>query len=74
MKPNMGTVDKVVRILAAVLIGILYYTNVISGTLAIILLAVAAIFAVTSFVGICPLYTVFGLRTNKKTTEGTTRA
>lgn len=50
MKKNMGTVDKVIRILVAVVIGILYFTNVISGTLAIILGALAAVFVLTSFI------------------------
>jgi hypothetical protein len=62
----MGTVDKVVRILAAVLIVVLYLNLVISGTLAIILLAVAGIFVATSFIGVCPLYSALGIRTSKK--------
>jgi hypothetical protein len=66
MKKNMGTVDKVIRILVAVVVVILYFTNVISGTLAIILLALSAIFVVTSFLSICPLYMPFGLSTRKK--------
>ncbi len=66
MKPNMGTTDKVVRILAALLIAGLYFTQVISGTLAIILLALAAIFIATSFVSFCPLYWPFGISTTKK--------
>jgi hypothetical protein len=66
MKKNMGTVDKVIRILVAVVVVILYFTNVISGTLAIILLALSAIFVVTSIFGICPLYMPLGLSTKKK--------
>jgi hypothetical protein len=66
MKKNMGTVDKVIRILVAVVVVILYFTNVISGTLAIILLALSAIFVVTSILGICPLYMPLGLSTKKK--------
>jgi len=66
MKKNMGTVDKVIRILIAVVVVILYFTNVISGTLAIILLALSAIFVVTSILSICPLYMPFGLNTRKK--------
>jgi O-antigen/teichoic acid export membrane protein len=67
MKQNMGTVDKAVRILVAVLIVILYFTNTISGTWALVLLALAAVFVATSFIGVCPLYLPFGIRTNKKT-------
>ena len=66
MKKNMGTVDKVIRILVAVVVVTLYFTNVISGTLGIILLALSAIFVVTSIVSICPLYMLLGLSTRKK--------
>ena len=65
MKPNMGTTDRIIRIIAAVVIAILYLTNVISGTTGIILLVVAAVFALTSLVSFCPLYTVIGMHTNK---------
>lgn len=66
MKKNMGMADRIIRILVAVAIAILYFTHQISGTLAIILLAVAGIFIITSFISICPLYLPFGIRTNKK--------
>ena len=66
MKKNMGMADRIIRILAAAAIAILYFTHQISGTLAIILLVVAGIFILTSFISICPLYLPFGIRTNKK--------
>jgi len=66
MKPNMGTTDKILRIAAAVLIAILYFTNVISGTLGIVLLVIAAMFVLTSLVSFCPLYPVIGMNTKKK--------
>lgn len=66
MKPNMGTADKVLRILAAIVITILYFTNVISGTLAIVLLVLAGIFILTSFISFCPLYLPFEFSTRKK--------
>ena len=62
----MGTVDKVVRILAAVIIAGLYFANIISGTVAIILLILAGIFILTSFMSFCPLYLPFGISTRKK--------
>ncbi len=62
----MGTIDKTIRILVAVVMVILYFTNVISGILAIILLVLSAVFVVTSIVSICPLYMPFGLSTRKK--------
>jgi hypothetical protein len=66
MKKNIGTIDKVVRIVIAVVVAVLYFTNVISGTLAIILLAVSAILFLTSLISFCPLYFPFGLSTRKK--------
>ena len=62
----MGTTDKVIRILVAVIILVLYFTNVITGTLAVILLILAGVFVVTSLLGLCPLYLPFGLNTRKK--------
>ena len=62
----MGTVDKVIRVLVAVIIVVLYFTHVISGTLAVILLIVAGIFVVTSLLGTCPLYIPLGISTRKK--------
>jgi hypothetical protein len=62
----MGSIDRIIRILVAVVIVILYFTNVISGTLAVILLILAGVFIVTSFIGFCPLYLPFGLSSKKK--------
>ncbi|MBS1636713.1 MAG: DUF2892 domain-containing protein [Bacteroidetes bacterium] len=66
MKKNMGSIDKAIRILIAVTIAILYFTNQISGTLAIIGLVVSGIFILTSLISFCPLYLPFGLSTRKK--------
>lgn len=63
MKKNMGLADRVIRILVAVVIAVLYFTNVISGTLGIVLLIVGGVFLLTSFVSVCPLYLPFGLST-----------
>ncbi|MEL6812059.1 MAG: DUF2892 domain-containing protein [Bacteroidota bacterium] len=65
MKKNMGTLDKGIRFAAALVIAILYFTNMISGTLAIVLGAVAVIFIATSFISFCPLYAPFGISTCK---------
>jgi hypothetical protein len=67
MTKNMGNIDRIVRVLAAVVVAVLYFTNVISGTLAIILGVVAGIFILTSLVGTCPLYLPFGIKTCKTT-------
>lgn len=69
MKANMGTVDKAVRILAAVVIIALYFGNLISGTVAIVLLVFAGVFIATSLVSFCPLYLPFGLSTRPKETK-----
>lgn len=66
MKKNIGTIDKVIRVLIAVVVVALYFSNVISGTLAIILLALSAILVVTSLISFCPLYWPFGLSSAKK--------
>jgi hypothetical protein len=66
MKANMGTIDRVMRIIAAVVIAALYFTNLIEGTLAIVLMVIAAVFVLTSFVSFCPLYVPLGISTKKK--------
>ncbi len=66
MKANMGTADKVVRILVAVAIAALYFLGQISGILATVLLVLAVIFIATSFLSFCPLYLPFGFSTKKK--------
>jgi hypothetical protein len=69
MKKNMGSADRVVRILVAMAIAGLYLANKISGTTAIILLILAAVFVLTSFISFCPLYLPFGISTRNKTTQ-----
>jgi hypothetical protein len=61
--PNIGSIDKVIRILISAIIGFLFYSHVIEGAVAIILLILAAVFVLTSFVGTCPLYLPFGINT-----------
>ncbi len=66
MKKNMGTTDRVLRIIVALAVIILYFTDQISGIVAIVLLIVSAIFILTSFISFCPLYAPLGLSTRKK--------
>ena len=66
MKKNMASIDKVVRIVVALLIGIAYKANYISGTAAIVMLSLAGIFILTSLISFCPLYLPFGISTCKK--------
>jgi hypothetical protein len=66
MKKNMGSIDKAIRLVIAVVVVVLAFTKVITGTLAIVLLILSAIFALTSLFGFCPLYWPFGINTGKK--------
>lgn len=72
MTKNMGTADRVVRILIALAIAVLYFTGTISGTLAIVLGIVAIAFLLTSLVGWCPSYLPFGLSTRKRASGAST--
>ncbi|MFN5417826.1 MAG: DUF2892 domain-containing protein [Flavobacteriia bacterium] len=66
MKKNMGTTDKLIRVIIAALIGILVITGVLEGTLAIVGIVLAGIFLLTSVISFCPLYVLFGLNTCPK--------
>ncbi|WP_433895127.1 YgaP family membrane protein [Sphingobacterium mizutaii] len=66
MKTNMGPQDKTIRIIIAVIIAVLFFTKVISGTLAIVLMVVAGVFVLTSLIGFCPLYSILGISTCKR--------
>ena len=66
MKKNMGSVDRAVRVVAALVVLVLYLAGQISGTAAIVLGIVAVVFVLTSAVGSCPLYLPFGLSTRGK--------
>ena len=63
MKKNMGSMDRMIRVVVAVVLGALYFTGVVSGTIATIALAVAVIFLLTSAVSRCGLYVPFGIST-----------
>jgi hypothetical protein len=70
MKKNIGSADRIIRVILAIGIAALYYSGIISGTTAIILLVFAAIFLLTSAVSFCPLYLPFGLSTLRKNIHG----
>jgi len=63
---NMGTVDRLIRTLLAIVVLVLYLTNQISGVAAIILGIIAVVFLLTSLVGFCPAYFPFKISTTKK--------
>ncbi|WP_299161306.1 DUF2892 domain-containing protein [uncultured Eudoraea sp.] len=63
MKKNMGSADRIIRFIVAAIIAVLYFTEIIGGTLGIVLLVLAGVFVLTSFVSFCPLYAPFGIST-----------
>lgn len=65
MKQNLGTIDRVIRTVLALVVAILYFTDNLSGLAAIVLGIFAVVFLLTSMVGYCPLYTVLGIKTTK---------
>lgn len=65
MKKNMGSADRIARFLIAAIVAVLYFTNVITGTLGIVLLIIAGVFVLTSLTSFCPLYTIIGINTCK---------
>ena len=66
MKKNMGSADRIIRLIIAAIIAVLFFTNVVSGTLGIILLVAAGVFALTSLISFCPLYPLVGINTCPK--------
>jgi hypothetical protein len=63
MKKNLGSTDRLLRVVIAAVIATLYLTNVISGTLGLVLLVLAGIFVATSLISFCPIYALFGMST-----------
>jgi uncharacterized membrane protein len=66
MKKNMGTIDRVLRIILAIVVAVLIYLGTLTGVAAIVLGVIAGIFLITSIVGFCGLYPILGIRTCKK--------
>jgi hypothetical protein len=65
MKLNMGSLDRIIRVVLAIIFAVLYFTGTISGTLGIILLVLGGVFLLTSLVSFCPLYVPFKINTRK---------
>jgi hypothetical protein len=63
MKKNMGSADRVIRLLLAAVFAVLYFTGTVTGTLGLVLAILGAVFLLTSLVSFCPLYTLVGLST-----------
>ncbi len=63
MKQNMGLIDRIIRIIIAIVAIALYFSNIITGTLGIVAIVFSVVFIGTSLVSFCPLYTLFGIST-----------
>ncbi len=66
MKTNIASIDKVIRIVLALVFAVLFFAKVVTGTFGIVLLVLAAVLVLTSILGFCPLYWPFGISTKKK--------
>lgn len=66
MKKNMGSADRIIRLIIAAVVVVLYFTGVIGGTVGIVLIALSVVFVLTSLISFCPLYLPFGLDTLRK--------
>ena len=65
MKPNLSTLDRIIRVVVAALFAYLYFGGIVTGALGIVLVVLGAVFVLTAVVGFCPLYTVFKFSTLK---------
>ncbi len=65
MKKNIGSTDKIIRVAAAIVLSVLYFTKVINGTTATVLGIVATVLLLTSIINFCPLYVILGTNTCK---------
>ena len=65
MKKNMGSADRIIRILIAAVFAVLYFTGTVTGTIGLVLLVLGGVFLFTSIISFCPLYTLVGINTCK---------
>lgn len=70
MKKNMGSADRIIRVIIAAILIVLYFTGTITGTLGIVLIALSVIFVLTSIISFCPLYLPFGINTLRRKLAG----
>ena len=63
MKKNMGNIDRIIRLIVSIIFVVMFYINIVTGTLGIVLLVLAGVFTLTSMVSFCPLYVPFGIKT-----------
>jgi drug/metabolite transporter superfamily protein YnfA len=66
MKKNMGSADRIIRIVATIVFAVLYFTGTVTGAFGIVLIVLGGIFVVTSLISFCPLYTLIGINSCRK--------
>lgn len=66
MKKNMGNTDRIIRVIAAIVFAVLYFTGTVTGTIGLVLVVLGAVFLATSFISFCPLYALVGMNTCEK--------
>ena len=69
MKKNIGSADKIIRIVIAAIFALLYFTNTVTGIFGVVLLLLAGVLVLTSIVSWCPLYFPFGISTLKSKSQ-----
>jgi len=65
MNKNMSSTDRIIRVIMAVVMAILYFTGTVTGTVGIVMLVLGGVFVLTSLISFCPLYAIFGISTCK---------
>lgn len=73
MKKNMGSADRIIRIIIAAVFAVLYFTGTVSGTVGLVLLILGIVFLLTSMISFCPLYFPFGISTRKQKNANTAK-
>jgi hypothetical protein len=69
MKKNLGNPERIIRLVLAIVMAVLYFTNTVGGTLGLVLLVLAIIFALTSLISFCPIWGILGISSRKNKTE-----
>lgn len=65
MKTNESSLDRIIRVILGIALLALYFTGTVTGVLGIVFIIVGAIALLTGVVGVCPLYMLLKVSTNK---------
>ena len=69
MNKNVGSFDRIFRVVVAIVLAILYYKNIVAGVPGIILMVLSVVFLITGLIGTCPIYLGLGWSTKPKSEE-----